>query len=250
MGKVFLISGGASGIGFEVAKVLYAKSGKVYIAGRSQEKGEAAIQTIKLAVPDTECTLHFLFLALDDLTTIKSTVNTFRSKESKLDVLFNNAGVSLPPLGSVSAQNIELQLATNCLSPFLFTKLLQPMIQAAVPDAAPGTVRVVWTSSQINELSTAREGIIMSELTHPPKDNNNRSYTNSKLGNWFLSVEMTRRYGSEQGIVSVAQNPGAANTNLLRNDNSLKYHFRHLLHSPELAAHTVLYAGLSADLGL
>ncbi|CRG88397.1 hypothetical protein PISL3812_05427 [Talaromyces islandicus] len=61
---------------------------------------------------------------------------------------------------------------------------------------------------------------------------------------------MARRYGSAQGIVSVAQNPGAANTNLLRNAKWMKFLSRPLLHSPELAAHTVLYAGLSDDLGL
>lgn len=73
---------------------------------------------------------------------------------------------------------------------------------------------------------------------------------NSKLGNWFLSVEMARRYGADQGIVSVAQNPVAANTNLLRNAKWMKILSRPLLQCAELAAHTVLYAALSDDLGL
>lgn len=248
-GKVFLVTGGASGIGFKVAETLYSKGGKVYIAGRSQEKGEEAIEAIKRAVPQSEGSLDFLLLVLDDLTTIKDSANAFRSKESKLDILFNNAGVSQPPLGSVSKQSIELQLATNCLGPFLFTKLLQPLLNAAVPDAAPGAVRVVWSSSHVAELSSPPEAMIMSELTNPPKDNV-RNYTNSKLGNWFLSAEMARRYGSEQRIVSVAHNPGAANTNLLRNAQWMKFLARPLLYSAEMAARTVLYAALSDDLGL
>ncbi|OKL55689.1 hypothetical protein UA08_09000 [Talaromyces atroroseus] len=248
-GKVFLITGGASGIGFKIAETLYAKGGRVYIAGRSQQNGQEAIEAIQRAVPQTEGTLDFLHLVLDDLTSIKDTVAAFQDKESRLDVLFNNAGVSQPPLGSVSKQGIELQLATNCLGPFLLTKLLHPMLAAAVPDAAAGTVRVVWTSSQVAELSSPPEGMIMAELTTPPKDNV-RNYVNSKLGNWFLSVEMARRYGSNVGIVSVAQNPGAANTNLLRNAKWMKILSWPLLHSAEMAAHTVLYAGFSNDLGL
>ncbi|PYI07854.1 NAD(P)-binding protein [Aspergillus sclerotiicarbonarius CBS 121057] len=254
-GKVVLITGGASGIGFELAKMLYRKGAKVYIGGRSEANAQAAIQAIQQAVPQTEGenspgVLEFLPLHLDDLTTIKATADAFRTKESKLDLLFNNAGVSQPPVGSVSKQGIELQLATNCLGPFLLTQLLTPLLEAAAAsDPSPtGSVRVVWTSSQVADLSAPPEGIIMSELTNPPQDAV-RNYVTSKLGNWFLAVEMARRYGV-QGIVSVAQNPGAANTNLLRNARWMKILSWPLLHSPDLAAHTVLYAGLSPDLGL
>ncbi|GKZ37444.1 hypothetical protein AbraIFM66950_008994 [Aspergillus brasiliensis] len=253
-GKVVLITGGASGIGFEVAKVLYRKGAKVYIAGRSESAAQAAIQAIQQSVPKTtkpsSGELEFLELHLDDLTTIKSTASTLKSKESKLDLLFNNAGVSQPPLGSVSKQGIELQLATNCLGPFLLTQLLTPLLEAAASSESTtsGSVRVIWTSSQAVELSAPPEGIIMSELTNPPKDAV-RNYVTSKLGNWFLATEMSRRYG-DKGIVSVAQNPGAANTNLLRNARWMKILSWPLLHSPALAAHTVLYAGLSGDLGL
>lgn len=255
-GKVVLITGGASGIGFEVAKVLYRKGAKVYIAGRSESAAHAAIQAIQKSVRESTKfspgELHFLELHLDDLSTIKATASTFISKESKLDLLFNNAGVSQPPLGSVSKQGIELQLATNCLGPFLLTQLLTPILEAAASSdsglTTPGSVRVIWTSSQVAELSAPPECIIMSELTNPPKDAV-RNYVTSKLGNWFLSTEMARRYGGK-GIVSVAQNPGAANTNLLRNARWMKILSWPLLHSPALAAHTVLYAGLSGDLGL
>ncbi|PYH89174.1 NAD(P)-binding protein, partial [Aspergillus ellipticus CBS 707.79] len=247
-GKVVLITGAASGIGFELAKMLYHKGAKVYIAGRFEANARAAIE----ARPSNKLLgiLEFLPLHLDDLTTIKTTVDAFRLKESKLDLLFNNAGVSQPPVGSVSKQGIELQLATNCLGPFLLTQLLVPLLEAATASDATtaGSVRVVWTSSQAVELSAPPEGIIMSELTNPPQDAV-RNYVTSKLGNWFLAEEMARRY-SAQGIVSVAQNPGAANTNLLRNARWMKILSWPLLHSPVLAAHTLLYAGLSPDLSL
>jgi NAD(P)-dependent dehydrogenase (short-subunit alcohol dehydrogenase family) len=191
-------------------------------------------------------------LNLDDLASFKFSVEALKAKETRLDILFNNAGVSQPPLGSVSKQGYELQLATNCLGPFFFTQLLLPLLKTATasPSTAPGSVRVIWLSSQVAELSSPPEGLIKSELATPPNDNV-RNYTNSKVGNMFLSSEFTRRHeNKDQGIVSVALNPGAANTNLLRNAKWMWFFSYPLLYSPKLAAYTELYAGLSRDISL
>ncbi|KAL4995493.1 hypothetical protein BDV10DRAFT_174620 [Aspergillus recurvatus] len=248
-GRVFLITGGTSGIGFELARILYRRGGKVYITGRNEEKAKEAIQKIQASVPDHQGELDFITLELDDLRSIKASAEAFKAKESKLDILWNNAGVSQPPLGSVSKQGHELQLAVNCLGPFLFTQMLLPLLDAAAASSAsPGSVRVIWTSSQVAELSAPPEGIIMSELTSPPTDNV-RNYLNSKTGNWFLSAEFARRYGA-RGIVSVALNPGAANTNLFKNARLMKILAYPLLHRPDLAAHTELYAGFSPSISL
>ncbi|KAI5925711.1 short-chain dehydrogenase [Camillea tinctor] len=247
-GKVFLITGGSSGIGFELAKMLYGKHGRVYIAGRSEEKARQAIKEIQEAVP-VGGSLEFLQLDLDDLNSIKASVEAFKAKESTLNVLWNNAGVSQPPIGSVSKQGFELQLATNCLGPFLFTQLLQPLLETASSGDTnvPGSVRVVWTASQMVELSAPPQGIIMSEVRNPPKDTT-RNYVNSKTGNLFLASEYARRYASGHAITSVAYNPGAVSTNLFRHTPWMKYLAWPLLHKPYLAALTGLYAGLSKDI--
>ncbi|KAL4990613.1 hypothetical protein BDW68DRAFT_154067 [Aspergillus falconensis] len=248
-GRVFLITGGTSGIGFELAKILYRRGGKAYITGRTEEKAQKAIQAIQASAPDHHGHLDFITLELDDLRSIKASAEAFKAKESRLDVLWNNAGVSQPPLGSVSKQGHELQLAVNCLGPFLFTQMLLPLLDtAAASSSSPGLVRIIWTSSQVAELSSPPEGIIMSELTSPPKDDV-RNYLNSKTGNWFLSAEFARRYG-HRGIVSVALNPGAANTNLLKNAKLMKIIAYPLMYKPERAAYTELYAGFSPDISL
>jgi hypothetical protein len=67
----------------------------------------------------------------------------------------------------------------------------------------------------------------------------------------FLSSEFARRHGNgDRGIVSVALNPGAANTSLLRNAKWIKLFSYALLHSPKLAAYTELYACLSGEISL
>ncbi|KAL3459218.1 hypothetical protein BJX64DRAFT_291469 [Aspergillus heterothallicus] len=259
-GKVFLITGGTSGIGFELAKILYHAGGSVYITGRTEEKALNAVEGIRTSLPEirksatgddkeqSQGRIDSIVLNLDDLSSIKPSADAFMSKEKKLDVLFNNAGVSQPPLGSVSKQGYELQLATNCLGPFLLTQLLLPLLEAAVTVSSPSSVRVVWLSSQVAELSTPPQGLIMSELTSPPADNV-RNYTNSKVGNWFLSSEFARRYG-DRGIVSVALNPGAAKTSLLRNAKWMEFFSYPLLYSAKHGAYTELFAGLSGEISL
>lgn len=92
-GKVFIITGGNSGIGFEIAKILYSRGGTVYIAGRSLAKIDAAIDTIKSAAQPKSGSLKSLLLDTSDLTTVSPCVSKFLAQESRLDVLFNNAGV-------------------------------------------------------------------------------------------------------------------------------------------------------------
>ncbi|KAK5633630.1 hypothetical protein RRF57_009344 [Xylaria bambusicola] len=250
-GKVFIVTGGASGIGYELTKMLYQRGGHVYIAGRSESKVQAAIKELVGSTPAGTSVgkLDSLPLELDDLTSIKASVDEFKSKETKLHVLWNNAGVSRPPVGSSSKQGIELQLATNCLGPFLFTQLLLPVMQATASieiggGQAFGSVRVVWTSSQSVELTAPKGGIIMSELQHPPADAT-RLYNTSKAGNMFLASELARRHG----IASVSTNPGAASTNLFRHTPSVKYLAWPLLHKPAMAALTQLFAGVAKEIG-
>jgi NAD(P)-dependent dehydrogenase (short-subunit alcohol dehydrogenase family) len=123
-GKVYIVTGGNSGVGRELAKILYAKGGTVYIAGRTLTKIESAIKEIitdvaAAATQTKESTaagqFHSLIVDLGNLPTIAPCVTAFLAKESRLDVLFNNAGVSRQPGGSVTTQGHEIHVGTNCL---------------------------------------------------------------------------------------------------------------------------------------
>jgi retinol dehydrogenase 12 len=192
---VFIVTGGYGGVGLELVKILYQKSGKVYIAGRSTQKGSQAIQTIKATFPKSNGQLEFLLLDLADLTTIKRSVDDFLSKESRLDILWNNAGVMIPPAGSKSAQGYELQLGTNCLGPFFFTRLLLPILRQTATSSPPDSVRVLFTGSLVAELSTPKGGINFDDINHEKSGNQNIAYGQSKVGNIFLGKEFARRNG-------------------------------------------------------
>ena len=201
-GKVYIVTGASAGIGKELSRLLYTHNATVYIAARSAEKAHAAISYIKEACPDSKGTLHYLHLDLDDLSGIKASAESFLAKESRLDVLFNNAGVMVPPVGSTTKQGYELQLGTNCVAPFLFTKLLTPILLETAKKEAKGSVRVIWVSSIASQMSAPTGGVDMSNLEYTKNVNNWTKYGMSKGGNVFHALEFQRKYGGE-GVVSV-----------------------------------------------
>jgi len=248
-GKVFIVTGGYSGVGYHLSSILFHAGGKVYLAGRSEAKARQSIEEIKASVPDPSFAgqLEYLPLSLDDLSTIKASVEAFNRKESKLDVLWNNAGVSLPPVTSVSKQDHELTLATNCIGPFLFTQLLLPSLQAAAQTSPPGSVRVVWTSSITVDTTAPKGGINMADLASPPL-NQPRNYITSKTCNWFLASELARELGP-QGILSVTQNPGNLKTGILREaEKWIPWVLGPFLFNAKMGAYTELWAGVSDEL--
>ncbi|KAG5764936.1 hypothetical protein H9Q69_002534 [Fusarium xylarioides] len=246
-GRVFIVTGGYSGVGFELSGMLYQAGGSVYIAGRSQEKAESAIKQLKEQYPDASGSLSFLRIALDDLDSIKAAAEDFKLRESRLDVLFNNAGVSNPPAGSVSAQGYELSMATNAIGPWYFTKLLVPILKETAKIQPPASVRVIWTASIVTDLSVRKGGVKMEEVINPSKDQQ-VNYTNSKTGNWYLASVLADQVGSHS-ILSVCHNPGNLQSNLLRHMPSIVgYIVSPLLYHAKFGAYTNLWAGLSPEL--
>ena len=140
------------------------------IAG-TEAKALFTIDACKEEYPNSRGRLEFLFLDLADLNTIKASANAFLAKESRLDVLWNNAGVAQTPKGYISAQNIELQHATNILGPFLFTKLLFERLSetSKLLDTPEASVRVCWASSLMME-QQAPKGVDMAHLQNGVTD--------------------------------------------------------------------------------
>lgn len=197
------MTGASSGIGEQLAQILYQKNAKVYVAARSQEKANKAIEQIKVKAPDSNGEVRFLHLDLDDLTTIKASADAFLSENDRLDVLWNNAGVMIPPQGSKTKQGYEKQLGTNNVAPFLFTKLLLPTLAKTASTAPKDSVRVVWVSSSAAELSIVpKGGVDLENLDYKVDKGPWVKYGVSKAGNVLHASELAKRAGTE-GIISV-----------------------------------------------
>lgn len=247
VGKVFIVTGGNAGVGYELVRILYAKGGTVYIASRSPSKIESAIEDIKSAHPSSPGQVKSLPVDLGDLTTISECASSFLAQETRLDVLWNNAGIAQVPAGSVSAQGHEAHVATNCLGHYLLTKLLLPVLRRTARSSPSGSVRVVFTSSGIVDMQGPLGGLSLAEYTpgNHSKDKA-RNYSASKAGNWLLASEFDKRTRKD-GIVCVVQNPGTLRTKGWDAVPALKLLFTPLFNEPKMGAYTELWCGLSSD---
>ncbi|TKA79458.1 hypothetical protein B0A55_04208 [Friedmanniomyces simplex] len=236
-GRVFIVTGGYGGVGYELSKILYQRNGTVYVAGRSPEKAKRAINTIKQAHAGSEEKLEFLILDLGGLGGIKASAEAIPGREERLDVLVDDACVMQNPLTSTTHQTHELQLGTNCLGPFLLTKLLTPPRQqtARAVSTPAGSVRVLWAGSVgIEVRSPANGGMDLSsssndEARHPVPSTKDTmlNYRMSKVGNLFLASQFVVRTtvplplngeddAAGKGLVSLCFNPGNLRTELQR----------------------------------
>jgi NAD(P)-dependent dehydrogenase (short-subunit alcohol dehydrogenase family) len=180
---------------------LYRRNAKVYMAARSATKAHAAIKSIQDLHPNSSGQIVYLNLDLNDLTTIKNSANEFLAQETRLDVLWNNAGVMFPPKGSITAQGYELQLGTNNLATFLFTHHLLPILEATAKIASKDSVRVIWVSSSAVGMAP-RPAIDFSNMDYKKSESVYAKYARSKAGSVLHSVELARRSG-HQGVLSL-----------------------------------------------
>ncbi|KGQ07797.1 putative oxidoreductase [Beauveria bassiana D1-5] len=251
-GRVHIVTGANSGVGEQLTQILYEKNATVYVAARSQSKADAAIERARALHPSSKGRLVFLSVDLSDLRTVKPAVDAFLARESRLDVLVNNAGVMFPPADTVSAQGYEMQMATNCLGPFLLTKLLTPVLTATAKTAPKDSVRVIWASSLANNLFSPYGGIALDKDTGAPRNHaiTHVNYGQSKTGNQFYAVEFHRRHAAD-GVVSVTFNPGNLQSGLQRHLPGLVHtSLTYLGYPPRNGAYTELFCGWSDDITL
>ncbi|ABN64902.1 short-chain alcohol dehydrogenase retinol dehydrogenase Protochlorophyllide reductase [Scheffersomyces stipitis CBS 6054] len=252
-GKVVIVTGGNTGVGYQTAKSLAGSTNaKVYIFARSEEKALAAIRRMELEVAQeynkNKIDVHFIKLDLGDLTTIKASADEFLSKEDRLDIIIHNAGVMTPPKGSKTAQGFELQLGTNAIGPHLFQKFLDPLFIKTSKSNKPGESRVVWVASSGHFFSP--EGGIF--YPDPNFRNTNfpsmRIYGQSKACNVMQSVEWPKHHPEATNVISLNLCPGALKTDLQRHTGTAGRIMSGLLHDARKGAYTELFAALSPSI--
>ncbi|KAF9021999.1 NAD(P)-binding protein [Hymenopellis radicata] len=242
-GKVVIVTGGNSGIGFETVRALLQHNAKVYVACRSREKATDAIKELK---ESTGQEAIFLKLDLQDLKSVQAAATEFLSKESELHILFNNAGLMWCPVEMVTKDGYDMQWGTHVVGHWYFTKLLIPTLIATAEKSPDKHVRVVNTATSGHlfgaiDFNTLKDGPARRKLT------TQQLYFNSKLGNVILANEIDHRY-RDKGIISTSLNPGNLRTNLLQHvpkwqENIIKY----FIHPVPMGALTQLYAGTSTE---
>lgn len=244
-GKVAIVTGGNSGIGYEAVAGLAAKNAQVILAARTMEKGEAAARSIRAKHPQAQVTVMILDLA--DLASVRAFAQDFLAQHNRLDMLINNAGVMAIPFER-TVDGFERQFGTNHLGHFALTGLLLPVLLAT-----PGS-RVVSVSSGAH----VGGSIDFADIHRERNYTRFGAYSQSKLANLLFAYELQRRLArSGAGSISVACHPGYANTNLQHvaarsTDSSLVTWLTRLANglmaqSQEMGALPSLYAAVAGD---
>jgi NAD(P)-dependent dehydrogenase (short-subunit alcohol dehydrogenase family) len=190
-GRVVVITGANSGIGRGAANKLAGAGARVVLAVRNTDKGQAAAATMP---GETE-------VRRLDLASLASVREFAAGWDGEIDLLINNAGVMVPPLGR-TAEGFELQLGTNHLGHFALTNLLLDQVTGRVVTVASGAHR--FGKIDFDDLNWERR---------PYK--RWRAYGQSKLANLLFSAELQRRLvAADSTVLATAAHPGWAATNL------------------------------------
>jgi NAD(P)-dependent dehydrogenase (short-subunit alcohol dehydrogenase family) len=234
-GKVAIVTGANSGLGYETARALAYKDAIVILACRNSEKGNAAVQQIYQEYPRAK--VEYLHLDLSDLASVRCFADQFASNYNRLDILINNAGIMATPFGK-TADCFELQFGTNHLGHFALTGLLLGLI-----DGTSGS-RVVTISSGGHRFGVIDFDNLNGELGYNPQG----AYAQSKLANLLFSYELQRQF-ENAGVdaIAVAAHPGWTTTNLSAHWRMVRILDWFIGQAPEMGALPALYAATAAD---
>lgn len=199
-GKLAVVTGANSGLGFGLAKRLAAAGADVVMAIRNQAKGEKAIEEIKAVVPDAK--LSIKQLDLSSLESVAALGENLNALGRPIDILVNNAGVMTPPERDTTSDGFELQFGSNHLGHFALTGHLLPLLSNG---------RVVSLSS----IAARRGRIHFDDLQFEKSYASMAAYGQSKLAVLMFARELDKRSRANGwGIVSTAAHPGLTKTNL------------------------------------
>ena len=236
-GRIALITGANSGIGFDAALVLAGKGAEVVLAVRDIGKGEEACKAIRKDFP--EAALQVMLLDLADLSSVRRFAYAFLARYSRLDLLINNAGVMVPPQRCVTVDGFELQFGTNHLGHFALTLLLSGLLKQT------SSSRVVTVSSGAHYFGK----LDFSDLNWQRRPYRKwQAYGDSKLANLYFTRQLQRRLAEDHAsTIAVAAHPGWSGTNLQRYEPLAMLMNRFFAQTFAMGALPELYAAVAQD---
>lgn len=241
-GRIAVVTGANTGLGFETTRFLAQEGMKVVMACRSENRALAAKAKLESEVPSAD--LEFMELDLGAQSSVRRFASEFRERYGRLDLLINNAGVMWTPY-TKTVDGFESQMAANYFGHFLLTSLLLDLM----PDVPES--RVVTLSSLAHGQGLKR--IRFEDINWEQGYDKNDAYAQSKLACLLFTKELQRRLErSGKKILSVGAHPGMSQTELQRSMkpwqlNLLRYTIGPFVtHPPREAALPTIMVALDA----
>lgn len=204
-GKIAVVTGCNSGIGFETMRVLALRGAYVIGTGRSLQKAEQACEKVRGIASPVE-------LELADFDSVVACADVIRGLNAPVDILICNAGMR----GGVHEQidGVEKHFRVNHLGHFLLVnRLIDRMYYASQG-------RVVVVGSRAAYRSAPAAGIEFDNISGERDYSVGKAYAHSKLANSLFSLELARQLTGTR-ITSNSLHPGVIDTNIVRHESAL-----------------------------
>lgn len=233
-GKIAIVTGATSGIGFQTAIALASKGARVILPARNLQKAEEAKNQIANQTGNKN--IEVFQCELSSMESIRQFAAHFNNNYDQLHILVNNAGI-WDTSRKLSADGIENVFAVNHLAPFLLTNLLLDKLKAA------GKARVVNVASAAHMQGKMN----FQDIEYTKSWNHFKVYAQSKLANILFTRELASRLEGT-GITTNCLHPGVVSTHLFDNMGGLmKAIFKTFMISPEKGAQTSIYLATSPE---
>ena len=205
-GKTFLITGANAGAGFQAARILLSKGGKVVMLNRSVEKSKAALQDLRGEF-GAEADVSFVRLDLSDLASVRSAADEVLRTVPRIDALICNAAIAQVPTQVLTVDGFESQLGTNHYGHFLLCGMLFERIQES-----RGRIVVVASLGY----NMGNKTIQFEDMNWDKNYSANPVYSQSKLAQMMFAYELQDRVKSAGRNVEVyVCHPGSSATSLI-----------------------------------
>ena len=199
-GKVMIVTGASAGMGRQISLQLARSGATVVLVCRDAGRGGEALNYVRSASGNDA--VELMLADLSSQRSIRALAHDFIRTHDRLDVLVNNAGVTLPRR-TETVDGIETVFATNHLAPFLLTNLLLPLLKASAP-------------SRIVTASSAAQAMARLDLDDLQRRNDYKeidAYNQTKLLNLLFTYELARRLEGT-GVTANAVEPGFVKTSM------------------------------------
>lgn len=199
-GRVAIVTGANSGIGYETAIGLAERGAHVILACRNMDAAEEAAQRIRKCTRNPNVTCLHLDLSVQQ--SVHQFATDFMQTNKRLDILVNNAGVMAVPW-QLTADGFETHMGINHFGHFSLTLLLLPTLQRTP------------NSRVVNVSSLGHRWVRLPYDLNTNKNGYNRfsAYAHSKLANAMFTRELARRLG-RMGVTVNCLHPGVIHTNI------------------------------------
>lgn len=205
-GKVVIITGCNTGIGWETAVDLARRGGRVYMACRNYEKCEKA--RLEIIQETGNENVFNCQLDLESLNSVRQFVENFLKLENRLDILINNAGVAVAKK-CVTKDGFEMNLGVNHMGHFLLTNLLLDTLKKSAPSRIIVASSIVYIFGRVNKTDLNYNNSMNCPLFN---------YPHSKLANLLFTFHLSKMLKGT-GVTVNSLHPGVIKTNIIKNYN-------------------------------